>query len=94
MMAEKNVAEGCLKLWEGFVFSDPKKVSSLNHGSYSNGESGPLRLIRSVFKLHMPQLSHFEREAPVLRGVAPFFLKSPVLKRSDDPDLNVRLRYL
>ena len=41
----------CLKLWEGVVFSDPKKVGSLNHGSYSNGELGPLRLIRSACKL-------------------------------------------
>ena len=32
-------------------FSDPDKVGSLNHGSYSNGESGPLKLIRSVCKL-------------------------------------------
>ena len=51
IVALADTAEACLKLWEGVVFSDPKKVGSLNHGSYSNGESGPLRLIRSVCKL-------------------------------------------
>ena len=45
IVALADTAEACLKLWEGVVFSDPKKVGSLNHGSYSNGESGPLRLI-------------------------------------------------
>ena len=40
-----------LKLWESLIFDDPKKVGSLNYGSYSNGESGPLRLIRTVCKL-------------------------------------------
>ena len=51
IVALADTAEARLKLWEGIVFSDPKKVGSLNHGSYSNGESGPLRLIRSVCKL-------------------------------------------
>ena len=51
IVALADTAEACLKLWEGVVFPDPKKVGSLNHGSYSNGESGPLRLIRSVCKL-------------------------------------------
>ena len=32
-------------------FSDPKKVCYLNHGSYFNSKSGPLRLIQSVRKL-------------------------------------------
>ena len=32
-------------------FSDPKKVCYLNHGSYFNSKSGPLRLIQSVCKL-------------------------------------------
>ena len=47
IVARTDTAEACLKLWEGVVFSDPKKVGSLNHGSYS----GPMRLIRSVCKL-------------------------------------------
>ena len=51
IVALADTAEPCLKLWEGVVFSNPKKVGSFNHGSYSNGESGPLRLIRSVCKL-------------------------------------------
>ena len=36
-----DAAEACMKLWKGVVFSDPKKVGYLNHGSYSNCESGP-----------------------------------------------------
>ena len=51
IVALADTAEARLKLWEGIVFSDPKKVGSLNHGSYSNAESGPLRLIQSVCKL-------------------------------------------
>ena len=51
IVALADTAEACLKLSEGVVFSDPKKVGLLNHGSYSNGESGPLRLIQSVCKL-------------------------------------------
>ena len=66
MMAEKNLAEGCLKLWEGFVFSDPKKVGSLNHGSYSNGESGPLRLILDLF------LNYICSNSPILNGRLPY----------------------
>ena len=46
----KETIKACLKR-ETVVFSDPKKVGSLNHGSYSNGELGPLRLIRSACKL-------------------------------------------
>ena len=45
IVAIADAAEACLKLWEGVVFSDPKKVGCLNYVSYSNGESGPLRLI-------------------------------------------------
>ena len=45
IVAIADAAEACLKLWEGVVFSDPKKVGCLNYVSYSNGETGPLRLI-------------------------------------------------
>ena len=51
IVALADTEEACLKLWEGVVFSDTKKFGSLNHGSYSNGESGALRLIWSVCKL-------------------------------------------
>ena len=33
------------------IVSDPKQARSLSHGYYSKGESGPLRLIRTVCKL-------------------------------------------
>ena len=42
-------AEASIKLWEGLLIGDAK-VGSLNHGSYSKGESGTLRLIRIVCK--------------------------------------------
>ena len=43
-----DTSEASLKLWGSLIFDDPKNVGSLNHGSYSNDESGPLRLIRTV----------------------------------------------
>ena len=51
LVALADTSEACLKLWEGTVFQDPKEVGALSHGSYSNGESGPLRLIRTICKL-------------------------------------------
>ena len=41
--------EACLKMWESIIHED-RKVSSIAHGGYSNGESGVTRLIRTVFK--------------------------------------------
>ena len=34
-----------LSNYKSLIFDDPKKVVLLDHDSYSNGESGPLRLI-------------------------------------------------
>ena len=51
LVALADTSEACLKVWEGTVFQDPKEVGALSHGSYSNGESGPLRLIRTICKL-------------------------------------------
>ena len=51
LVALADTSEAFLKLWEGTVFQDPKEVGTLSHGSYSNGESGPLRLIRTICKL-------------------------------------------
>ena len=51
LVALADTSESCLRLWEGMVVSDPKQAGSLSHGSYSNGESGSLRLIRTVCKL-------------------------------------------
>ena len=42
-------AETCLKVWENIIFKE-QNVGSLLHGGYSNGESGALRLIRTVCK--------------------------------------------
>ena len=42
-------------LWESLIFDDPKNVGSLNHGSYSNSESGLLWVIRTVCKLVQEQ---------------------------------------
>ena len=42
-------AEASIKSWEGILIGDAK-VGSLHHGSYSKGESGTLRLIRTVCK--------------------------------------------
>ena len=42
-------AEACLKVWENIIFKG-QNVGSLLHGGYSNGESGTLRLIRTVCK--------------------------------------------
>ena len=42
-------AEASIKLWEGLLIGDAK-VGSLNHGSYSKGESGTLCLIHTVCK--------------------------------------------
>ena len=46
-----DTSEVCLNLWEGTVFQDPKEVGTVSHGSYSDDESGPLRLIRTICKL-------------------------------------------
>ena len=42
-------AEACLKIWESIIHKD-RKVGSIAHGGYSNGESGMTRLIRTVCK--------------------------------------------
>ena len=42
-------AEACLKVWENIIFKG-QNGGSLLHGGYSNGESGTLRLIRTVCK--------------------------------------------
>ena len=42
-------AKASIKLWEGLLTGDAK-VGSLNHGSYSKGESDTLCLIRTVSK--------------------------------------------
>ena len=42
-------AEAYLKVWENILYNG-QNVGSLTHGGYSNGESGTLRLIRSVCK--------------------------------------------
>ena len=42
-------AEASLKLWESLLFGEAK-IGSLNHGGYSKGESGTLRLIRTICK--------------------------------------------
>ena len=51
LVALADTSQSCLKLWEGMVVSDPKQAGSLSHGSYSNGESGHLQLITTVYKL-------------------------------------------
>ena len=55
LVALADTSEVSLKLWESLIFDDPKKVGSLNHGYYSDGESGLLRLIRPVCKLVQEQ---------------------------------------
>ena len=42
-------AEACLKMWESIIH-EGRKVGSIAHGGYSNGESGVTRLIRTAFK--------------------------------------------
>ena len=42
-------AEACLKIWESIIHND-RKVGSITHGGYSNGESGVTRLTRTVCK--------------------------------------------
>ena len=42
-------AEVCVEIWESIIHKD-RKVSSIAHGGYSNGESGVTRLIRTVCK--------------------------------------------
>ena len=42
-------AEACLKVWENIIFKG-QNVRLLLHGEYLNGESGTLRLIRTVCK--------------------------------------------
>ena len=51
LVALADTSQSCLKLWEGMVVSDPKQAGPLSHGSYSNGESGHLQLITTVYKL-------------------------------------------
>ena len=41
--------EACLKIWESIIHKD-RKVGSIPHGGYSNGESGVTRLMRTVCK--------------------------------------------
>ena len=42
-------ADACLKIWESIIHKD-RKVGSIAHGGYSNGESGATRPIRSICK--------------------------------------------
>ena len=42
-------AKACFKIWESIIHKD-RKVCSIAHGCYSNGESGVTRLIRTVGK--------------------------------------------
>ena len=49
LVALADTSEAFLKVWEETVFQDPKEVGALSHGSYSNGESGPLRSVVSLF---------------------------------------------
>ena len=42
-------AEDSLKLWESLLFGKAK-IGSLNHGEYSEGESGTLCLIHTICK--------------------------------------------
>ena len=55
LVALADTSESCLKLWEGMVVSDPKQAGSLSHSFYSNGESGPLQLLKTVCKLVQEQ---------------------------------------
>ena len=50
MVGLADQAEACLKVWEGLLFPNNKKVGSLANGGYSNGESGTTRLVRTVCK--------------------------------------------
>ena len=43
-------AEASLKIWESFLTEDVSKLRSLAHGGYSVGDSGTLRLVKSVCK--------------------------------------------
>ena len=45
----EDQAEACLKVWENITFKR-QNFGSVLHGGYSNGESGTLRLIRTVCK--------------------------------------------
>ena len=38
-----------MKIWESIIHKD-RKVGSIAHGGYSNGQSGVTRLIRTVCK--------------------------------------------
>ena len=49
LVALGDQAEASLRLWEGLLFGNAK-VGSLDHGGYSKGESGTLRLISTVCK--------------------------------------------
>ena len=50
LVALGDQAEASLKIWENLLFDDVSKVRSLTHGGYSKGDSGTLRLIKSVCK--------------------------------------------
>ena len=50
LVALGDQAEASLKIWENLLFDDVSKVGSLAHGGYSKGDSGTLRLIKSVCK--------------------------------------------
>ena len=51
LVALADATEACLKVWEETVFQDPKEIGALSHGSYSNGEAGCLKFIRTISKL-------------------------------------------
>ena len=49
LVALGDQPKASLKIWENLLF-DVSKVGSLAHGAYSKGDSGTLRLIKSVCK--------------------------------------------
>ena len=49
VLIKKKKAEACLKIWESIIHKD-RKVGSVAHGVYSNGDTGVTRLIRTVCK--------------------------------------------
>ena len=50
-----DTAEVSLKFLKSPISDDLRKVGSVNHGSYSYSESGPLRLVEPVSKLVQKQ---------------------------------------
>ena len=51
LVALADATEAYLKVWEETVLQDPKEIGALSHESYSNGEAGCLRFIRTISKL-------------------------------------------